>query len=108
MIRIAKESRCASYFQTSYSAILKAITFDSEPSLVEKAKWEWSQNFKHEAMSDLQAAINTSLISNTPEALLALAKKNLLLTRWKENSGGLSTSAIIASYLQLTKDQPTY
>jgi hypothetical protein len=82
LLRIAKEARKASCFQTSYSAVLLAIEANADLGYVERAKWAWAQgsiflkpDMKHEAMMELKSDIN-SLLPNvqTDDDKLALAK----------------------------------
>jgi hypothetical protein len=106
LVRLSKEARKAGYFQTSHSAIVRALEANPSTAVVERAKWYWAQGMHHEAMNNL----NASIISSTEDLSgnLPMAKRYLLLTRWLEESQGLHSSAIVSSYLKVTRDMPDW
>lgn len=104
LLSIAKECRKTGHFHLAYKVALRAINSNVPFSFVEKAKIAWAQDLQSEAIQELRADILSDEKDNGVDIFL-LRKKKLLLVRWLENSDALSSSMIIAFFLNLIKDQ---
>ena len=107
LLQICQESRNSGHFDTAYSSILAAIKLDTKNAYFERAKWAWSKGLKHQAIQELKVEIEHSpIVFDNEASKFELAQKRLMYSRWVDECQALHSSAVMLSYIQVTKDFP--
>ncbi|KAJ3132201.1 serine/threonine-protein kinase M1 [Geranomyces variabilis] len=123
-LQTTKASRKAGHLQAAYNGILQASRLHTPDVHRERAKLLWEQRQPHRAMFELKSTLETlnrRLGSNTqdPESVdlsmrasaaqpSTLAKTQLLLSRWTEETSALDSALVIEYYLAATTAQPDW
>ncbi|KAI9206311.1 uncharacterized protein BJ171DRAFT_28115 [Polychytrium aggregatum] len=130
-LQTARESRKAGYFQPAYAAILNASELDVPFVHLEKGKLHWVRKEPHKAIYVLQLGLNSMKSANSRDGLphaadvidldditsqapdsrstkRTMAKTQLLLSKWSEETGTILPATIIKQYNSIIQKQPEW
>lgn len=117
----ARFARKAGQIHQSFNSVLHALNLDAPLATLEHAKLLWCEGQHRKAIQNLEGAIATNMLRNTPEGSVSesnntftsvtgndtvqsivVAKAVLLLARWLDGAGQTHSTEIIAKYTKVS------